>query len=218
MKTIYIVSDSRGVDMDTHINPPPPGYRIRIYFEGGATLQKLLTMTKSAINSKPCELIYILGGICSITEKEKGKVELPFDSADAVYQAVKELFKAVITDLDNYDTTPVILCQLVGVDLKMVNEEVKGQESARKRKRGIKHPKQDIMDEAILKLNAFIRLLNTERGHETPELGAAVHKHHGQQGWTHTYNHLRDGVHPTLQTQKYWAKRFEENMGLFLKK
>ena len=217
MKTIYIVSDSRGVEMDTHITPPT-GYRIRVYSEGGATLQRLLTMAKSVINAKPCELIYILGGICSITEKDKGIVELPFESADEVYQMVKELYKAVVTDLDSYDTTPVILCQLVGVDLKTANDEKKGQELSKKKGRGKKHPKQDIMNEAILRLNTYIRLLNTERGHETPELGAAVHKHHGQKGWSHSYSHLRDGIHPTPQTQKYWAKRFEENIGLFLKK
>ena len=99
----------------------------------------------------------------------------------------------------------------------MANED-KETQRAGKRKRGKKHPQQDDLNKAILQLNDYIRLLNTERGNETPELAASVHKHHGQQGWTHSYGHLSDGVHPTANTLKYWAKRFEENIALFLRK
>ena len=156
------------------------------------------------INEKPCELVYILGGICSIIQREDEIIKLPFDTSDDIYQTTKALFKAVITDLDHYDTTPVTISQLVVVDLKMANEDPAT--ALKKRKRGKKHPQQDNLNTSVLKLNGYIRLLNTERGHETPELAGVVHKHHGVKGWTHTYSHLRDGVHPTPKSLKYWAK------------
>ena len=196
---------------------PPANYRIRVYSEGGATLQRLLAMTKEIINSKPCELVYILGGICSITERKSGIVSLPFKSTDEIYQQTKDLFKAVITDLDNYDSTPVIFCQLVGVDLHAANLEPQLR-ARRLQKRGKRHPLQAFLNEAIIKLNEYIRLLNTERGNETPELASYIHKHHGQSGWKHTYSRLGDGVHPTPATRSFWAKRLEENIGLFVKK
>ena len=216
MKTIYIVADSRGKRLEDFITPPQ-GYRIKVTHKGGATLQWVLGEAKRIINQWPCELVYIHAGICSITQKENGKIELPYDSADDIYKTTKELFKAVITDLDQYDDTPVIISQLVGVDLKAANQDPSS-DASRKRKRGKKHPQQIHMDQAILRLNDYIKLLNTERGHETPELAGAVHKHHGTKGWSHAYNHLRDGVHPTDTTLKYWGKRYEENIGLFVKK
>ena len=161
--------------------------------------------------------MYILGGICNITEKTKEGIILPFTSADQIYQQNKDLLKAVITDLDKYDTTPVILCQLVGVDLNMANLPP-SKEVRRKRKRITKHPQQDILDEAILKINSYIKLLNSERGNETPELASCIHKHHGSSGWKHHYSRLDDGVHPSPQTRKFWAKRLGENMELFVKK
>ena len=217
MKTIYIVSDSRGNGLEKLISPPS-GFRIRFNIQGGATLQQLLGNAKSVINSKPCELVYILGGICSITEKIRGEISLPFETADQIYDQTKDLLRALITSLDGYDSTPVILCQMVGVDLKMANNS-RSPAPVKTRKRGKVHPKQNILNSAIIKLNDYIKLLNSERGNETPELASVIHKHHGgDQGWRHNYNRLRDGVHPTETTRKFWAKRFEENIGLFLKK
>ena len=161
---------------------PPAGYRIKVIIDRGATPQNLLTNTKKIINEKPCELFYILGGICSITEKADELITLPFETDEQIYQQTKDLLKAVITDLDKYDTTPVILCQIVGVELNMVNTPQTKQKKKR-RKRHPRHPKQDIMDSSIIKINTYIILLNPERGNETPELASYIHKHHGAAGW-----------------------------------
>ena len=215
MKTVYIVSDSRGANLLASISPPT-GFRFKMDIQGGATLQDLLKNTKNVINIRPCELVYILGGICSITQKENNIISLPFETTDEIYQSVKNLFRAVITGLDSFDSTPVILCPLVGVDLKMANDT--SDQPAKKRKRGNPHPKQSILDEAIIKLNEYIRLLNSERGRKTPELDSAVHRRHGSDtGWKHSYGRLRDGIHPTQKTMAKWAKRFQENLGQFTK-
>ena len=216
MKTIYILADSRGKGLESLITPPP-GYRVRVRPDGGATLQQLLAAARCLINESPCELVYIMGGICNITEKSKGRVSLPFETTDQIYQQTKDLLKAVITDLDQYDNTPVILCQLVGVDLNMANIPP-SDEAHRKRKRMSKHPQQDLLNDSVIKINGYIRLLNSERGNDMPELASYIHKHHGTLGWKHHYSRLDDGVHPSIKTQKYWAKRFAENMGLFVKK
>ena len=217
MKTIYIVADSRGAALEGHIQPPP-GYRVRVVNKGGATHQTALSIAKTVINEKPCELLFIMAGICSITQKVGNEISLPQETAEDIYQTTKDLLKATITDLDAYDSTPVIICQLTGVDLWAANQDSTHPNFQRYRKRGRRHAQQDSMDDAIIKLNKYIRLLNTERGFETLELAGAVHKHKGAEGWKHKYGQLWDGVHPNAATLKYWGKRMDENIGQFIQK
>ena len=146
---------------------PPAGYRVKVDVHKGASLQTLMERTKQVINQWPCEAVYIFGGICSITKKEGASISLQFNTDEDTYQAVKGLYKAVITDLDKYDDTPVILCQLTGADLKTANEDPRTRDP-KKRKRGKKHPSQDDLDKAIVRLNEYIKILNTERARPTP--------------------------------------------------
>ena len=157
-----------------------------------------------------------MGGICSITEKTQGTVSLPYDTEEEIYQTTKDLYKAVITDLDKYDSTPVVLCPVVGIDLNMANTHP-SEEARKKRKRGKRHPKQDILDNAIIRINEYIQLLNTERGHRTPETASVIHRHHGKgEGYKHNYGKLIDGVHPNESTLRYWGKRLDETYSQFL--
>ena len=176
MRTVYIIADSRGSELEAALSPPE-GYRFKVITKGGSTIQDLLKRTKDIINQRPCELVYILGGICSITQKVEGQVSLPFATTDEIYQTIKNLLKATITDLDKFDPTPVIICPLTGIDLFMANEDTAQARS--KRKRAPRDPRQTVLDDAIIKLNAYIRILNSERGHRTPEIDSVVHRRHG---------------------------------------
>ena len=218
MRTIYIETDSRGSTLQKSLIPLP-GFRVIVHTHRGANLQELLRQTKEIINDKPSEAIYIFGGICSITEKVKGVISLPHETSDEIYQTTKDLLKAVITDLDKYDATPVVLCPIIGVDLNRMNAG-KDEELKRKRTRMEKHIKQDMLDEGILKLNKYIKMLNTERGHRIPEMASVIHKHHGggcenKYNYKHNYQKLEDGVHPNEATVKYWAKRLNETFSQF---
>ena len=173
MKTVYIVADSRGSGLETELTSPD-GYRIKVDSRGGSTIQDLLRRTKEIINQRPCEPVYFFGGIWSITQKTDANITLPFATSDEIYQTIKNLFKAAIIDLDKYDPTPIIICPLTGVDLYMANES--SPQARRNRKRSPLNPKQAILDEAIIKLNGYIRILNSERGHNTPEIDSVVHR------------------------------------------
>ena len=147
-------------------------------------------------------------GICSITEKNQstGEISLPFDTAGEMIQQVTAHIHKVLEELDDFTSVPIILCTIVGIDLI----------SANKRADILKHPKQDIMDQAILAINENIVKKNTDRGYDTPPTASAVHRQHSaKKGYKHSYCRLVDGVHPNEAVLRFWAKRFEESFRQF---
>ena len=211
MKTFYIVADSRGVGLEELI-ATPKGYRALVLIKSGATLQDLLTMSKNIINNRPCEAVLILGGVCSFTTKEDGQVIFPHATADDAYDTLKNLIKSVLSSLDKFDSTPVIMCPFVGVELNRANDPKRSNIKHKK-----PHPQQGTLNEAAIRINEFIKTIDLERGFTAPNIDTAVHKDHGQSlGWRHSYSKLYDGVHPTAAVLSSWAKKILECLQQFM--
>ena len=74
-----------------------------------------------------------------------------------------------------------------------------------------------MLDSAIIKINDYVHLLNTERGHRTPDTASVIHKRHGHgSSYEHNYGKLTDGIHPDESVVKYWAKRLNEIFSQFM--
>ena len=151
-----------------------------------------------------------MAGICSITKKDGGIVSLPFVDRDTLFQEVTSKISILLKELDSEFTTPIVLCTFPGVDLMRANSRFAV---------GV-HPQQNLLNQAILEINAYIVDINLTRGYSTPMLSAAVHRCHGKKKdgtkkYRHHYTRLEDGVHPTAATLSYWKKRFEEDFGQF---
>ena len=77
-------------------------------------------------------------------------------------------------------------------------------------------PQQTILNESIIRINEFIKMIDLERGFKAPHIDTSIHKDHGlAQGWRHSYSRLYDGVHPTNKVLKFWVKTIAECLEQF---
>ena len=204
MSTVYILSDSRGDFLQQYLTPTN-NYRLKVIPQKGATLGELRDMAHQYVTDEDCGAILIMGGICSITRKEiNGYIHLPQETVAEVYDTVTAQIKTMLNGLDLRDSNkPVVISSIVGADLNAANHVSEHVPV---------HPKQEMMNQAIMKINRYIRELNTERGFETPCIANAVHRCHGHGKYKHGYSRLLDGVHPSKAVLQFWAKRLAENV------
>ena len=210
MKQILIVSDSRGKLLKPLLSPPP-GVTVELEIKNGATLTEARDIVRRKLENTDYTCVYIMAGICSVTSKDEGLVYLPFDTTEEIVSSLTGIIRSTFKELDDLFTTPIILCTFPGAELiKVNNKNAQG-----------RHPQQNLLNEAMIKLNDFIVELNFTRGHSTPMLCSAVHRCHkrnkdGSEKYLHHYCRLDDGIHPTQSTLNFWAKRFQEDFRQFI--
>ena len=210
MDRILIVSDSRGAHLKPMVTPPPT-HSLEFEIQSGATLNDAKNIVQHKLASSSYTCVYIMAGICSVTDKDEGIVHLPFDTKSELVSALTREARNILKELDDLSTTPIVLCSFPGVDLIRVNNKTATG----------RHPQQEMLNEAILEINEYIVDLNLTRGFSTPMLSAAIHRCHkkrsdGTKEYGHHYCRLGDGIHPTASTLKYWKKRLEEDFHQFI--
>ena len=161
---------------------------------------KIEDLTHEAINygrSRPFDMMFIVGGICNITNKDwiNGKISFEWNDPD-------KLSKHIIDIIENEErkfkkelpASNLIFCRLVGANLEKVLK---------------KHAdfEQFVMDEAIYKINDYIFRKNIEKGLWAPDMATPVHRM--AKGETKSYyNHLADdGIHLSQELKEKWAKK-----------
>ena len=209
MKSILIVSDSRGKLLKPMLTPPP-GYTIDFEAKGGATLNEAKNIVARKLANSKYTCVYILAGICSVTNKDEGLISLPFDTHEDLVDGITREINNILTELDDSHTTPIVLCTFPGVDLIRANNKAATGH----------HPQQDLLNSAMIDIADYTADLNLTRGFSTPMLSAAVHRCHGKKRdgtkkYKHHYCRLDDGVHPTDSTLlekapggKFWTIHF----------
>ena len=206
MKTIYVLSDSRGTGLEKKLDPPK-GYRALVEIYKGGDLTKLRNMAKQIIHDRPCELVYINAGICAITRKDKRTKEITLDFSDSfdIAHHVNRQLESIDREMRKHNTTPVVFCPIYGVDLNKSNK-IKNQ---------AKHSKQKILDNAIPLINSKVTEINEKNHLATPWTASLVHRWHGKRQ-QNSYGYLGDGVHPGTAALNYIAEQlntsFEENV------
>ena len=214
MSSILIVSDSRGKGLKPLLDPPL-GYTIDFVPKNWATLEETVNIVRCKLFRKnpTVTCIYILTGICSVTEKCEQSISLPYDTKEELVELVTSKIgntRIGNKKIDDITTIPTVLCTFPGVDLIRANN---------KNATGI-HPQQELLNEGMIDINDFIVDLNLTRGFSTPMLSAAIHRCHqrrkdGTKKYRHHYSRLDDGIHPTASTLQYWKKRLEEDFAQF---
>ena len=181
MASILIVTDSRGKLLEPMLTPPQ-GYTIDFEAKGGATLNSAKNIVSRKLANSKYACVYIMAGICSVTEKDEGVISLPFDTREELVEAITREVKNILTELDNSHTTPIVLCTFPGVDLiKANNRTATGH-----------HPQQNLLNDAMIDIADYISDFNLSRGFSTPMLSAAVHRCHkkrknGSKKYRHHY-------------------------------
>ena len=209
MKTILIVSDSRGKLLKSLIKPPLE-YTIDFEAKNGATLREAKDIVWRKLTDFRYTCVYVMAGICRVTSKDQGLVYLPFDTKAELVNAVTWSIWTTLKELDDSFTTPIVLCTFPGVNLmKANNKNAVGH-----------HPQQTLLNDAMIEINEYIIDLNLSRGFTTPMLYSAIHRCHGKKKdgtkkYRHHYCRLQDRIHPAVSTLDFWKKRLEEDFAQF---
>ena len=200
-KRIHVAfMDSRGDGLQDLIDKMK-GQRetLEIDFRKGATLGDLVEKAKSYLKDHPFDVIYIAGGANNITHKNKWTKQISYTwgpgeglkkhLVDSLLKADRELQEA-------FPATKIIFCPMVGSELaKIVNAHE------------VTDLDQQVVEEAVWEFNNKVFTINARRGTFSPPLHHQVHRFCKGARKAY-YQHLRDGLHPTVALRQKWAKNF----------
>ena len=162
----------------------------------GATLHQLAKKASKHLNKYPFDVVYIIGGACDITNKEKETNRISFDWP--LPNSLSDFMLGALSHKDKYFTknhaaSRVIFCPLVGVELSRV---VNGHE--------VTEEQQLAVDKAVFEFNEQVFAINKRRSTFSPPLHRTIHRSSGKVKKSH-YHHLEDGIHLNEEQKEKWA-------------
>ena len=204
------MADSRGRLLEPLLSAPPDR-EFEFIFEDEASINTAKNLVSNRLAKGSYSCVYLMIGIYSITSKDDGVRYLSFDTAKETVESITRDIRTTLKELDDSFITPIIFCTFPGVNLLTVNnQQAVGT-----------HPKQAILNEALMEINDYLIDLNLHRGYTTPKLSTAIHKCHKKnqdrtRKFRHHYCRLVDGINPAKSTLLDWCKKLEENFGQFI--
>ena len=195
--SIVVVADSRGQDLATMLNQEMDT-PIYVDMLRGAEFQSCVQVIENNMSRYWVDAFYIAMGINNLTYFDTvsrtctlmydSPVELTFHLMDTIYDSMNYL-KSLFPDL------PVIVNSLYGMDLSRYHN--RGEYCMWE---------QQALDSAIDMINHEIIALNESNGLLTPHISNVVHRYNKVKGSNDClYYRLRDGIHPSWETQKHIA-------------
>lgn len=155
MADILIIGDSRLRGLDSHLkiaisnHAEKPKLNITVLPMPGAGIKQVVNNVTTKYQSRMFDQVHLKAGVCDLMHKVSPHNLTPnFPNSESLMRWYLPTLAQAQTDLYSITRTPV-LCELVGMDIAAYNRA------------GISHPKyQEIIDEAIPRVNAYIRHLN----------------------------------------------------------
>ena len=197
MENILLITDSRGTTLeDCFTNEQLLHLEIRPF--KGLTLHELNERLPSYSFIKRVNKLYIMVGINDFTilDRQTHTVRLvtPFASG-LIIRLRNEINQLEITMKRYYPNTPYVLCPLYGLDVSVYN------------KHAGTYRYQDVLDQAIIRVNMRIGQLNTRNGQTAPFICNVIHRYRPKKKeYITMYEKLQDGLHPSETTQRKIAK------------
>ena len=192
---ILILTDSRGRLLQETIKGMTE-LVVDVSVYPGAGLDELFTKPLNKALLEKYDKVYIMGGICNITVRDRRTRITELRSF--TLNDITTKFEAIITTgLANLDTEiPVVLAPIVGIDLNRYN-----------RLPGVS-PFQQLINDSVVAVNRLIITTNSRRGLSTPWVATLIHQNKGRGIKVHRYKHLADGCHFTDRALEYCATEF----------
>ena len=188
--------DSRAQGLQEKIDALNKGEYLGVRKHNGATLHQLTRKASEHLKNYPFDVVYIIGGACDITLKNKSTKTISFPWAppeDLSQHLISTLDAENNTMKEKHPAAKVVFCPLVGLELeRVVNEHT------------VEATHQLIVDEAVFKFNTKIFDLNKKRGTFSPSLHRTVHRSSKGIMKSH-YHHLDDGIHLSEELKDKWA-------------
>ena len=189
-----IVMDSRGKGL---------GDLIRAKIESNeivdVIVRELVDVASKHLNGHPFDVVYIAGGACDITTKDRKSKEITYtwgEGSGLQEHLLRVLRKANASLKRYFPASKIVLCPLIASELNRVvssGSATSGEQLA--------------VEEAIWSFNNMIFKINQERGTVSPALHHQVHRF--CKGKRRAYfHHLGDGLHPSDYLSHKWANEF----------
>ena len=171
---------------------------VDMLFFDGADIEDLYREAVNYCRLRPFNIVFLVGGICSVTTKDKMSKKISFDWNDS--DSLLNYILQEITNGEKYFATEmpaskVVLCRYVGADLSKVLKRLAENE-------------QFILDNAIYELNERIFKMNIEKGLYALDMATPVHRKNKNNVNISHYHHLcGDGIHLSQDLRIKWVKK-----------
>ena len=189
--------DSRGFNLERELNIINTERKpVEPFFFNGATIKNLVHEAINYGRTRPFDLMFVVGGICNITDKDRNTGKISF-----ILDTPEKLSNHIINIMEDEDkrfkkelpASKLIFCRMVGANLENVLKRQAETE-------------QLVMDEAIYQINEYIFRKNIDKELWAPDMATPVHRINGKM--KSNYEHLsRDGIHLSQELKKSGAKK-----------
>lgn len=207
-RKILIIGDSRAKHLSGFLSREFVHLDYELIWQSGLTLSNTYNFAKTKIMELKPKLIFILTGICDITEIRSYNPRLILLRNPTVnamvysYLTRVDLLHSMIYSMKvvlGHDPMIIFPTQ-VGIDLSRYNHFP----------HDLIHPHQVILNHAITDINRFIVGQNNRMHISTPFLAGPIHTRCRRRP-RHMYAKLYDGCHPSPQICRIWSEKIYEN-------
>ena len=183
----------------------------KVMSKPGATILRAVQVACNTITYYQPDLIIIIAGICNITKKDRvtKTISLQHNTTDKIVTSVMDDIVEARREIEKISGAWISFATITGADLTDINNKNRRNMTDKEYRTYVDtvkttHPDQNILNNALYKLNREITAHNNL--HHTPTTWMAEVVHPYLRG-THRsyYTRLADGCHPTGNTRKRWA-------------
>ena len=200
----YIITDSRGKglkDMIERINTT--GEVVDISIREGDSFDELVEVAISYLQGHPFDVIYLMGGACDITRKDRRSGRITYEWGNSLAlenHLIASLMRADTRLKKDFPASKVVFCPLIASELtRVVNSGVATDTNQR------------TVEDAVWSFNTKVFKLNSNRNTVSPAIHHQVHRYCKGRRRAY-YHHLRDGLHPNEELKEKWANEFVKVM------
>ena len=202
MENILLITDSRGTTLETCFTDDELSHLDIRPFKG-MTLHELNERLPHHNFVERADILYIMVGINDFTILDRVthtvRLVTPFVSG-LIVRLGNELYQLEANMKRYYPTVPYIVCPLYGLDINTYNKQ-----------EGI-YRYQDVLDQAIVRVNMRIGQLNARNGRSPPFFCNVIHRYRPKKKTYITlYEKLEDGLHPSKTTQRKIANHLRRS-------
>ena len=195
-----IVTDSRGKGLGDVIRSKIKTNEIfDILVRDGASFLELVDAASSHLNGHAFDIVYIPGGVCDITTKNKKTKEVYYQwkRGEELHSHFIKILKLADEQLRrDFPASKIVFCPLVASELHRVLT-----------KKSTKEEDQLSVEEAVWGFNSMVFKINKQRELYSPALHHQVHRFCKGKKRAY-YHHLSDGLHLTDFLKNKWADEF----------
>ena len=199
MARFVIFGDSRVKFLANYLQyVKPPLVEAKVVDVGGGRIRAVISEAISYLVHHPYDVTILMAGICDMTvfNPETQRYRLVFTTEDELTNHMVGLYNEA--DINFHRHCPhatLIIAQLTGEDL---NRYAYAED--------VTADLQDMFNRAVIEINKEIVAINRRNWVKTPWIARQIHRYRGGNVFTHHYDLLSDGIHPTNSTLRFWAR------------